>query len=192
LDWLPDTGTMMPTPCVVRQIGALASETGTLVPSYPADKYAVTTQEALTTALAAVYAARAVAIRAIFRQVCFAWLTGNGDVHAKNMSVVATPEGEWRVAPMYDVPSTLPYGDHTLALSVGGMRGGLSGRQLLAFADRAGLPARAAMRVLDEVLAATETLAEDLESGALPFSPQVLRNVVRPLRSRRTSAAARG
>lgn len=170
---------------------ALAVEDGAQIMNlYPADKYAVTYED-LATALAGVCAARAVAARAIFRQVCYAWLTGNGDVHAKNISVVATTQGEWRVAPMYDVPSTLPYGDHTLALSVGGKRDGLSRRQLLAFADRVGLPARAAEKVLDEALLSTENLADELESGALPFAPQTLRNVVRPLRNRRNSAALR-
>ncbi|WP_414819923.1 HipA domain-containing protein [Serinicoccus sp. CNJ-927] len=38
-----------------------------------------------------------------------AWATGNGDLHAKNLSVLQR-DGEWRVAPVYDVPSTVPYG----------------------------------------------------------------------------------
>ena len=139
---------------------ALAVEDGTQVMNlYPADKYAVSSED-LTT-LAEVCPARAVATRAVFRQVCYAWLTGDGDVHAKNISLVATLEGEWRVAPMYDLPSTLPYRDHTLALSVGGKWDGLSGRQLLMFAERVGLAARAAIKILDEVLAATEDLPEE-------------------------------
>lgn len=50
-----------------------------------------------------------------------------------------------------------------------------------------GLPAEVAEKVLAEALSATENLADELESGALPFSPQVLRNVVRPLRNRRSA-----
>lgn len=38
----------------------------------------------------------------------FAWLTGNGDLHAKNVSVLQQA-GEWRIAPIYDAPPTVPY-----------------------------------------------------------------------------------
>lgn len=150
---------------------------------YPADKYAVTA-EAVTNALAGVCAARLVAARDIFRQLCFAWLTGNGDVHAKNLSVLATPGGEWRVSPAYDLPSTLPYRDHTLALPMSGRDIGLSRRSLLAFAESVGIPARAAERTLDSALAATRTVPDELEAGVLPFSPQAIRGTVRPLRQR--------
>ena len=42
-------------------------------------------------------------------------LSANGDAHAKNFSVLQQPDGEWRVAPAYDVPTSQPYGDSTLA-----------------------------------------------------------------------------
>ncbi|MGF1646364.1 MAG: type II toxin-antitoxin system HipA family toxin [Kineosporiaceae bacterium] len=151
---------------------------------YPADKYSVRTEE-VAVALAARCPARAVALRDVFRQVCLAWLTGNGDLHAKNLSILAAPDGEWRVAPAYDLPSTLPYRDRTTALPVGGRRDGLSRRSLLAFATATGLPAAAAERTLDEVLAATAGVVDELAAGALPFDPRTTHDVVRSLRNRR-------
>lgn len=71
-------------------------------------------------ALADLCAARLVAVRDLFAQFCFAWLTGNGDLHAKNVSVVASPDGEWRISPAYDLPSTVPYGAYTTALRLQG------------------------------------------------------------------------
>ena len=131
-----------------------------------------------------------VAARDVFRQIVFAWLTGNGDVHAKNMSVLGdATTGEWRVAPAYDLPSTLPYRDFTMALSVGGKREGLSRRSLSEFAERAGLPVRAASRVLDDVLDATEGVIPDVESGVVSLPPQSVRPWVRGLRSRRKGLA---
>ena len=59
---------------------------------WPGDKYNVTAEAALT-ALAAVCASSATALRSGFQQLCFARLTGNGDVHAKNLSVLAAPSG---------------------------------------------------------------------------------------------------
>lgn len=154
---------------------------------YPADKYSIDA-EATVEALSGLCAARPVAARDLFRQLVFAWLTGNGDVHAKNLSIVSTPAGEWRVAPAYDLPSTLPYRDHTMALPMMGRRDGLSRRSLLDFADRVGLPRAAAERVIDEVLAATADVVPALTADPLGFPPQQVSGWVRALRNRRESA----
>ena len=154
---------------------------------YPADKYAVTT-ERVCTALADRCSARPVALRDLVRQVCFAWFTGNGDLHAKNLSILSTPAGEWRVSPAYDLPSTVPYGDRTMALSIGGSKTGLSRRALLAFAGDLGLPARAAERVLDQALTATARTPDDIARGAIPLDRNALRAWTKELRHRRRLA----
>jgi serine/threonine-protein kinase HipA len=64
---------------------------------YPAEKYSITS-EVVVTALADLCTARTVALQDLFKQLCFAWLTGNGDVHAKNLSILAGPDGEWRTS----------------------------------------------------------------------------------------------
>lgn len=155
---------------------------------YPADKYQVSS-ERVAQAIAAVCAARPLALREVFRQVVFAWLTGNGDLHAKNLSVMGSASGEWRVAPAYDIPSTAPYGDRTLALSVGGRRNGLSRRSLLSFAAAIGLPERAATQTLDSVLRATAPVLDEWSaSGTSPFGSQQARQTLRVLRHRRHTA----
>lgn len=156
---------------------------------WPADKYNVTSEE-MASALAAVCGAPAVALRAVFRQLCFAWLTGNGDVHAKNLSVVVDHSGEWRMASAYDLPSTVVYGDRSLALPVNGRRTGVSRQHLLACAASIGLPERAAVRALDDLLARTEGLEAALRDGALPFAPGIVGDLVAELRHRRRQATA--
>ncbi|MDO5533483.1 MAG: HipA domain-containing protein [Propionibacteriaceae bacterium] len=158
-----------------------------LLDLYPADKYRVSA-EVLAEAVAGVCAARPVALRAVVLQVCFAWLTGNGDLHAKNISALQGTTGEWRVAPIYDVPSTLPYGDHTLALTVGGRDAGLTRRHLIQFGVDVGLPQRAAERALDVALEATGPLLGDVADGALPFNANLRRDLVRQLGRRRRDA----
>ena len=59
----------------------------------------------------------------------------------------------WRVALAYDLPSTVLYKDRSLALPIGGRIKGFSRQLLLGFASAAGLPEKAATRVLDETLA---------------------------------------
>ena len=156
---------------------------------WPADKYNLSS-EAVVVALADRCAARPVALQNLYRQLCFAWLTGNGDVHAKNLSILATPEGEWRVAPAYDLPSTVPYRDATLALPIGGRTRGLSRRRLLEFASAIGLPQKAAMMVLDELLEHLSDLEERLRAGALPFDSQITTDLVAELRHRRRQASS--
>lgn len=156
---------------------------------WPADKYNVSAEE-VATSLAGICAARTVALRAIYQQLCFAWLTGNGDVHAKNLSVLATQDGEWRVAPAYDLPSTVPYRDLTLALPMNGRHKGLSRRHLLAFAGAVGLPERVAEKVLDDLVDRLADLEDQLRSGALPYTREVIADLVAELRHRRGQAAA--
>ena len=167
------------------EVGALACEDACQVMDrWPADKYNVSAEEVVR-ALADVCAARPVALRAFYQQLAFAWLTGNGDMHAKNLSVLATREGEWRAAPAYDLSSSGVYGDTTMALSMGGRREGLSRRHWRAFADSIGLPIRAADRVVEELLDALKDLVEELRARALPFGQRRTADLVALLRDRR-------
>lgn len=178
-----------------RQVGAdgtlhrLAVEDGTqLMGIYPADKYSVTSED-LALAIGRVCAARPVALRAILIQLVMAWLTGNGDLHAKNVSVLARGD-EWRVSPIYDIPSTVPYGDTTMALPVVGQRDNLSRKAFVSFADKIGLPQVAAERSIEEVLRATRGMIDEIAAGAAPFGGRAQRDLVRVLRRRRRELQA--
>lgn len=151
---------------------------------WPADKYNVPLEEA-TTALLRLTSAPLVGAQEVFRQVVFAILTGNGDQHAKNLAVLATDQGEWRVSPAFDLPSTVPYGDDTVALTIHGSRSPFSRRILLAFGAHLGLPARAAERQLDSLLNKTGAALGSLDPSALPFPQPVLRSLQKTLDYRR-------
>ncbi|HAM43565.1 MAG TPA: type II toxin-antitoxin system HipA family toxin [Propionibacteriaceae bacterium] len=157
-----------------------------LLGRYPAEKYLVTSEQ-LAEAVRQPCAASAVAARAVLQQIAFAWLTGNGDLHAKNVSVLQQPDGEWRVAPVYDVPSTLPYGDSSMALRLQGTRQNLSRKRFLAFGAELGLGLAAVERALNEVLSVTEPMLDDLADGVLPWTVSQRREVVRQLRVRRAA-----
>jgi serine/threonine-protein kinase HipA len=157
---------------------------------WPADKYSVST-EAVVEALADRCEARSVALRTLYQQVCFAWLTGNGDAHAKNLSILSTLDGEWRVSPAYDLPSTVPYGDKTMALSLQGRKSGLSRRHLLDFAATVGLPERVGASVLDDLLVRLQGLEGELRGGVLPYAENVVIDLVKELRFRRKQLLAK-
>ena len=154
---------------------------------WPADKYNLTSEQVVR-GLADQCAARGVALRSLFQQLCFGWLTGNGDIHAKNLSILSTPDGEWRISPAYDLPSTAPYADKGLALPLGGRTRGISRNHLLAFASTIDLPQRVAVSVLDDLLVKLEGLEQLIRDGALPFERNVTMDVIRELRFRRTQA----
>lgn len=150
---------------------------------WPADKYN-TTMSKVIMGLAQLCSAELAAVHTAFRQVVFALVTGNGDLHAKNLSVLFV-DGEWRMTPAYDLPSTLFYGDSTLALPIGGKRRDISRKALSVFAQELGLSERITQRIIDEVLDATVDLETDLKAGALPFDDQRVANTVSALRNRR-------
>lgn len=146
----------------------------------PAAKYNVTAEDVVL-ALSGVAKAPAVAVRNLYLQFVFAWLTGNGDLHAKNVSVLSGRHGGLVVAPVYDIPCTALYRDMTLALSVSGKTRNLRARHWAEFADSIGLPQRAAQSA--NRLALKAALQADL--ATLPFDGSVLHGAQRELRHRR-------
>lgn len=152
----------------------------------PAAKYTVSAEEVVL-GLAAVCRAPAVAVRAAYLQFAFAWLTGNGDLHAKNLSVLRPSTGAWSIAPMYDVLCTLVYGDDSMALPLADRTRGLKSRHWAEFAEAIGLPQRAAASANALALAA----AARVDLTAIGFEGSPLHRVQRELRFRRAELEVR-
>ena len=144
----------------------------------PASKYGVSSED-VATALAATCTAPLLASRNLYLQFVFAWLTGNGDLHAKNLAVLGSPRG-FVMAPVFDVPCTLLYGDETLALPVSGKTRHLKSRHWAELADSLGLPGRAAAAANRTALAAAAAIRLD----DLPFGGSPLHGAQRELRFR--------
>ena len=156
---------------------------------YPADKYRVTT-EAVIGALAGVCQAPSVAAFTLVKQAVFAYLTCNGDAHAKNFSVRRLPDGEWRVTPAYDLPASHPDGDTTMALSVNGRRReDIERGDFVALGEAVGLRARAVERALDELRGRVDLWLPDLDT--LPFDHRLIHKLRRAIEYRRERLAPR-
>lgn len=163
----------------------LALEDGTQVLGLPpASKYGVSSEE-VATALAGQCTAPVVASRNLYLQFVFAWLTGNGDLHAKNVAILGSGRG-FTMAPVFDVPCTLLYGDETLALPVSGKTRNLRARHWAEFAGALGLPGRAAASANSTALAA----AAAIRLEELPFAGSPLRGAQRELGFRRRELAS--
>lgn len=146
----------------------------------PAAKYTVTSEDVVM-ALASRCRAPLVAVRNLYIQFLFSWLTGNGDLHAKNVSVLETQATGVAVAPVYDIPSTLVYGDDSQALPVDGQTKNLRARHWEAFAEAIGLPEPARVSATALALRA----ADPVDLGELPLTGSPVNHAERELRRRR-------
>lgn len=142
---------------------------------YPADKYRCATEEVIQ-GLANCTGAPIIAARTLLRQFAFAYLTCNGDAHAKNFSILQRKE--WQVAPAYDLTCSHLYGDHVMALTICGKdRENIGRGDFVELGAQCGVPPRATTRVLDELLAASPAWLDRL--GELPFDERRLHKLRR-------------
>jgi serine/threonine-protein kinase HipA len=149
---------------------------------WPGDKYIIPAEDAIM-GLARRCRAPGVAALELYRLLAFAYLSGNGDLHAKNLAILNDPRGEWRVTPAYDLPSSAVYGDRTMALPVGGkIRQQFSWPMLRSLASTSGIPDRLAASVVREQITAAGTWIEELDQ--LPFNANVIRDLRRLVRAR--------
>lgn len=135
---------------------------------YPEQKYERATYRDIAAVLWAETGEKGVA--EFIRRLVFCVLTGNGDAHLKNWSLIYPDRRTAALAPGYDFVSTIPYLPRdTLALKFGRSKrmDMLSRDQLSYFSARARLPGRLVLRTAQETAARfCETWPE--ERRALP------------------------
>jgi serine/threonine-protein kinase HipA len=122
---------------------------------YPQRKYEGAAYHDIAAALNA--AVSLAAALEFVRRLALAAVTGNGDMHLKNWSLIYPGDGNSpALAPIYDVLSTVPYiPADAMALSLGGERSfkGLTVPRWRAFANRARLPEPAVLKAVVETVA---------------------------------------
>jgi serine/threonine-protein kinase HipA len=182
---------------LVERFDRVADDTGTrmlavedacqVLGRYPADKYTLTTA-AVIDGLTRVTGAPVVAARDLLRQFAFAYMTVNGDAHAKNFSVLQGVDGEWRVSPAYDLLTTHPYRDHTMALPLQGKLDESIGRaDFVALGEQVGVRPRATERMLDDLVDRVDTWVGEID--ALPFDAHARSKLRRAVEYRRNRLA---
>ena len=109
----------------------------------------------------------------LYRLLVFAWWSGNGDLHLKNVSVLTDEQGVTRLTPAYDLLCTrLVIRDDPLALSVNGKKENLRRGDWLKFARYCRLPETAASRVLAAQATALEPALTLIGRSFLPAEPK--------------------
>jgi serine/threonine-protein kinase HipA len=93
----------------------------------------------------------------LFRLMVVTWVTGNGDMHLKNFSLLAGADRIYRLSPAYDLVCTrLVIPNDPLALPIVGKREHLVAADWSRFGDYCDLPTRATQRLLRTVVASRE------------------------------------
>jgi len=116
-----------------------------------------------------------VEIAKLYRRLVFAYLTGNGDLHLKNLSLIIGNNGEPRLSPAYDQLCTrLVIPDDQLTLSICGKRDRLNRDTFLRFAEYSGLAADDASAILGELHRLIHPFAELISSSLLPVDLQAI------------------
>jgi serine/threonine-protein kinase HipA len=122
---------------------------------YPSRKYEGAAYHDIALALGV--AVSPMAALEFVRRLALTVITGNGDMHLKNWSLIYPGKGDTpALAPIYDVLSTVPYiPADAIALSLGGERSFkvLTAARWKAFANRARLPEPAVLKVVVETVA---------------------------------------
>lgn len=118
---------------------------------YPSDKYVLSFSD-IARGIALLADAPVVELAKLIRLIAFCYLVANGDLHAKNVSLrTSHVDGRVELTPAYDVLSTLPYGDRTMALQLDGRDDNLRRETFRTFGERFGVRARATESILDEI-----------------------------------------
>jgi serine/threonine-protein kinase HipA len=170
---------------LVRRFDRVSSEAGLralaqedacqVLGRYPADKYRLTTEEVIQ-GLAHCTGAPVVAARTLLQQFAFAYLSCNGDAHAKSFSVLERTE--WCIAPAYDLTCSQLYDDHSMALTICGKdREDIGRADFVELGAQCSVPPKAAVRVLDELLSALPHWLDRLDE--LPFDKRRLHKLKR-------------
>ena len=109
----------------------------------------------------------------LFMRLVFSFLTGNSDMHLKNLSLIETEPASnaYVLSPAYDlvpVNVILPEDKEEFALAMNGRKANLRRRDFLVLADRCGLPRTAAEKMMGKLVSLEETYRTMIQASLLP------------------------
>ncbi len=112
---------------------------------YPADKYNLSLQE-IAAGIRKFASSPEIEVLKLLQLKAFSYLIGNGDLHAKNISLLSD-----QLSPCYDIVCTAVYGDEKMALMMDGKNQNLKRQNFIDFGKRNGLPPALVESMLDKM-----------------------------------------
>ncbi|MGM0739513.1 MAG: HipA domain-containing protein [Bacteroidota bacterium] len=103
-----------------------------------------------------------------FDLVLFSYLTGNGDMHLKNFSLLREPQTGWKLAPAYDLLSTrllIPAkkDPEELALTLTGKKSNFKRDSFMEFGQSIGLERKQVITLVDNLVSKQDEFIETIE-----------------------------
>lgn len=118
---------------------------------YPADKYRIAFQQ-IATGIAQFATSPELEILNLLRLKAFSYLIGNGDLHAKNISLLQKGTNAINeLSPAYDIICTVVYGDQKMALLFDGKNQNLKRKNFVEFGKRFDIPEKAILSMLNKL-----------------------------------------
>lgn len=155
-----------------------------LLERYPADKYRITCKE-IAEVLEEIATAPLVQILRFLELQAFNYLIGNGDFHAKNLSLWQSPATQLiELTPAYEVLSTKAYRglDQRMPLKLDGRDDHFRAASFIAFATRHGVKEPAVRSMLDRLVRRATPWLDEL--SRVPWSPKDRDRIARAMRAR--------
>lgn len=150
---------------------------------YPADKYTQINCRMIAEGIERFCTAPILEIAKFIKLVAFSYIIGNGDLHAKNVSIFTSPiTGRTELTPAYDLLSTLPYGDDRLALKFEGRDDNLKRKDIINFGERYGVRRIATESMLNELCEGVLKRISDV--GEVGFIVKIERHLVLMMKKR--------
>lgn len=119
---------------------------------YPGDKYIISFQE-IADEVAILSTSPEIEILNLLKLKAFSYLIGNGDLHAKNVSLIQRKKREiCGLTPFYDIICTALYGDTKMALMFLGKNQKLKRKMFIEFGLRYRIPEVATVSMLDRLV----------------------------------------
>jgi len=112
-------------------------------------------------------------VQRFWEVVLFSWITGNSDMHCKNFSLIDTGQGEYALAPAYDLLAVLladPEDTEEMAMSffVGGGKAGFNRDTFMAAFTQSGIPTAVAVKMIDRMKGCLPAWKELIALSFLP------------------------
>ena len=119
---------------------------------YPADKYRISLND-ITERILEIASAPQSCILSILQLYCFSYIIGNGDLHAKNISLIQRNSSSFvELSPIYDLICTHIYGDRKMAIKIDGRDDNIKSRTIIDFADRHGVSETATKLMISNLI----------------------------------------
>lgn len=118
---------------------------------YPADKYHLTLQQ-VAEGIQKFSTSPQIDILNLIKLYAFSYLAGNGDLHAKNISLIEYQDlKSCQLSPCYDLICTAAYGDDKMAVQVLGKNQNIKFKTLVDFGELYDIPAIATEKMLQQL-----------------------------------------